>query len=182
MTPEIMTQSGRYFNFLEPDPASYTIHDIAYALSNICRYGGHCSPFYSVAQHSVYVSKLVEPENALLGLLHDAQEAFIGDVPSPLKALLPDYQKIEKTVTKAIFDKYELFYTPESKGDVKHADLVALKTERKLLLPKSVVADDAWSWIEARTDIERSDLPIRVVNNTVAYHEFMARFEELKWI
>jgi 5'-deoxynucleotidase YfbR-like HD superfamily hydrolase len=79
------TYTGKQFDVLNPNPELICIEDIAHALSNMCRYTGHCKFFYSVAHHSVLVSELVSPENALWGLLHDASEAYLVDVPRPLK-------------------------------------------------------------------------------------------------
>lgn len=86
--PCIGMLDGRKFWPLDPRPADFAIEDIAAALSKVCRFGGRCSRFYSVAQHSVLVMELVEqanPDVALLALLHDAAEAYIGDIISPLK-------------------------------------------------------------------------------------------------
>jgi hypothetical protein len=81
----IGTSSGRRIRPFDPNPNDIDINDIAHALSHICRFNGHISQFYSVAQHCVHVSENVPPEFALAGLLHDASEAYLCDIPSPLK-------------------------------------------------------------------------------------------------
>ena len=108
MLPEIYTRSGRYFDLLNPDPNEIDIDDIASALSKITRFTGHGRFAYSVAEHSVHCASLVPPDYALEALLHDAQEAYLGDVSSPLKALLPEYRAIEHRVQAHIFRSFGL--------------------------------------------------------------------------
>ncbi len=98
----ISTFTGKHFDFINITMDDICIEDIAQGLSNECRFAGQINQFYSVAQHSVYVSQIVPPEYALEALLHDASEAYCKDLPSPLKALLPDYKVIEKGIQKAI--------------------------------------------------------------------------------
>lgn len=127
----ILTYTGKYFDFLEYPKNDFSIYDIAHALSNICRFNGHCREFYSVAQHSVIVSSLVSSQNALAGLLHDSAEAFLGDVTRPLKQLLPDYNSLEKKIQPYILDRFGIKEIPE---EVKTADLVALNIEQRDLM------------------------------------------------
>ena len=98
----ILTRSGRHLDFQNPDPAEIAIEDIAVALSRECRFSGQTQEFYSVAQHSVRTSRIVLEAFALEALLHDATEAFIKDLPSPLKGMLPEYSRIERTLDRAI--------------------------------------------------------------------------------
>src|ERR1035441_1601867 len=96
----ITTFSGVRFWPLIPNPADIRIEDIAHALSNQCRFGGHTREFYSVAEHSVRVSQLCTPENALWGLLHDASEAYLSDVTAPITELpqLEAYRAAERSL------------------------------------------------------------------------------------
>jgi 5'-deoxynucleotidase YfbR-like HD superfamily hydrolase len=172
VTPTILTRSGHYFNLLEPHTSRFSIADIAHALAHICRYTGHTRRFYSVAQHSVHVSHLVPPEHALAGLLHDAAEAFIGDVSTPLKHLLPDYKVIEQRIEAAIFTRFGL---PETLPPcVKQADLVMLATERRDLMPAN---GDQWAILKG---IEPRRQPVTPWISELAYEKFMDRFVELE--
>src|SRR5262245_8676820 len=103
--PTIMLASGRLFDFLDPHGSNFDINDIAHGLAHICRYAGQCRRFYSVAEHSVLVSDTVE-QFAYEALLHDAAEAFIGDLTRPFKQLLPEYRRIEPSVEDAIIERF----------------------------------------------------------------------------
>lgn len=134
---ELETYSGLLFDPLCPDPDSIVIEDIAHALSLTNRWGGHTHNPFSVAQHSVNVSrmllKLGHPYRVQLeGLMHDAPEAYIGDLPKPLKACLPDYQAVETVVHNAIMDKFGIARTHHRY--VHFMDLEAAKWEYRDLL------------------------------------------------
>lgn len=132
ITPTILTSQGTYFDFEHPERSEINAEIIAHALSNICRFTGHCKRFYSVAQHAVLVSKVVPPEFAYQALHHDDAEAFVGDMASPLKKLLPGYKEIERRVEAEIFRRFGL---PEKLApDVKRADLIMLRTEQRDLM------------------------------------------------
>lgn len=105
MGTEIVTYTGKVFDFMDPRPEAICIEDIAHSLSHICRYGGHTPEHYSVAQHSCMVANLLVPHGpdyALAGLLHDAHEAYIGDIVTPLKRLLPEIEDMEDAIDGAI--------------------------------------------------------------------------------
>jgi len=128
----LQTYSGRAFWPLDPWPEEVTIRDIAHALSNICRFNGHSLSHCSVAQHSVLVSKIVTPDKALAGLLHDAAEAYVCDMPVPLKrcaGLGVLHEEIESRVQMVIAIKFGLRPEEFSCDEVKNADLTALATE-----------------------------------------------------
>ena len=115
------TFSGKKIHPLNPNPEDICITDIAHALSHQCRFTGHTKNFYSIAQHCVLVSYLCNQENALYGLLHDASEYILVDIPSPLKKSqeFNFYREIEKKVQSIIYTKFGL--NAEEPIDVKDA-------------------------------------------------------------
>ena len=132
--------SGTQFWPEDPRPEEIRLGDIAHALSNMCRFGGHCSSFYSVAQHSVMVSLEAEKAAtvdktlvAIIGLLHDATEAYLVDVPRPIKVNLSGYKPMEERLACVIGERFgiELHILP---GLVEEADERALFTEKRDLL------------------------------------------------
>lgn len=130
----ISTQSGGRFDFARPTPAMFKIEDIAGALSRICRFGGHGKMFYSVAEHCLEVHRVTERlgGDGLAGLLHDAQEAYLGDCVTPLKALLPDYRKLEAKLVACIAKKWGVDIHDSR---IKNADRIMLWAEGELLVP-----------------------------------------------
>jgi 5'-deoxynucleotidase YfbR-like HD superfamily hydrolase len=131
----IRTYSGQYVNVFDPDPATILIEDIAHALSNQCRYSGHLKHFYSVGQHSLYCSKLAPQHLKLAMLLHDASEAYLVDMPSPVKRKLPDYKKVEAKLMHVIATKFGFLKEWENMHDaMKRIDRAALETEWLLLM------------------------------------------------
>ena len=175
MTPDILTSAGTYFHFLDPERSAIDIETIAHALAHICRFTGHTNTFYSVAQHSVLVSRLVPPEHALAGLLHDAAEAYLGDVSAPLKQLLPDYKAIESRVEAEVLRRFGL--PAKLPPEVKEADRLALAIEQRALMP---VHDNVWD-CELHPDYDRIKTLIEIVpaQPVVARKLFMGRFREL---
>ncbi len=128
----IRTFTGKYINVFEPDPELICIEDIAHALSMQPRFGGHLPEFYSVAQHSWLVSVKCPKELWLTGLMHDAGEPYLIDVPSPVKARLTNYKEIEDRLMKAIAEKFGFEWPlPDL---VKQADRFMLEFEWKYIM------------------------------------------------
>lgn len=130
------TFTGKRFYPLDPRPEDVCIEDIAHHLSMITRYNGALARFYSVAQHSVFVAQEVNSMNhrGMVGLTHDATEAYVGDMIRPLKYAIKRYRSIEDNVwRKAIAPKFELpMVLP---AYIKKIDTIMLATERRDLLP-----------------------------------------------
>lgn len=130
----IQTHSGRRFNPTKPNPEAIVIQDIAHSLSMQCRFSGHCKKFYSVAQHSVLVSYICDSKDALWGLLHDASEAYLVDVPRPVKrsGMIEGYLAMEKVMQAAVCKRFGL--PVEEPWSVKKADTQLLSTEARDLM------------------------------------------------
>ena len=124
-----LTYTGKQFWPLDPRPEDVCIEDIAHALANINRFGGHCRISYSVGQHSLVVHRVCSTFQALM---HDSAEAYIGDMVRPLKMHMPDFQACEWLVWYAICDRFDI--DPVMRPEVKNADNIALVTERRDLM------------------------------------------------
>lgn len=168
MLTELLTCSGKYFNFMEPENSSVDIEDIAHALSNICRFGGHTRSFYSVAQHCVMVSEIVSESVQLQALLHDASEAFVGDVIKPLKDQMPNYELIEAKVQSAIYRHFGLseMMSPE----IKKADRILLATERRDLMSENLIP---WSLTQGIEPLKKCIQPLSPI---AAKQQYLDRF------
>lgn len=135
----IQIKSGGEFDPKTGLISKIDIEDIGHALSNMCRYAGHCRSMYSVAEHSVLVSQIIRqmwPDDVMArwaGLLHDATEAYVCDLPTPLKVLLPEFIRIEDELGDKIATQFKIEWTDEVKKRVKMADHIALATEANLL-------------------------------------------------
>src|SRR5580692_700756 len=106
----IQTATGRQFWPMDPRPDEIFIDDIAHALSMLCRFGGHCLRFYSVAEHSVLLSRVAPQKHKLWALLHDASEAYLVDVPRPIKPMLVGYKAAEEKIQRAIAVRFNLHF------------------------------------------------------------------------
>ena len=143
----MVTYSGKVIEPLNPDPDQIKITDIAHHLSNQCRFTGATKEFYSVAQHSVLVSHVCDPKDALWGLLHDASEAYLSDICRPVKRFTDwgaGYGDVEIELMRAVGDAFNLpDLDPDSWGlgmplSVKKADDLLLRTEMRDLMPEGL--------------------------------------------
>ena len=131
----IQTYTGRRFTPLRPKMEAIDIRDIAHALSLLCRFNGHCRAFYSVAEHSLRVSRVLPDELALWGLLHDAAEAYLTDLPRPVKRQIPQYDEMEDHLLRAVARRFRLPWpVPE---EVYAVDTRLLATEARDLMGAS---------------------------------------------
>jgi hypothetical protein len=131
----MQTFTGIQFWPLDPRVEEICIEDIAHSLANQCRFAGHVREFYSVAQHSVLVARLVPQEFKLWALLHDASEAYLVDLPRPVKRhsrMGEEYREIESRVMLAVCERFGL--PPLMPACVHAADDVLLMTEKRDLM------------------------------------------------
>ena len=176
--PYLQTVSGRWLNPFDPDPEQIDIGDIARALSNQCRFGGHCRAFYSVAQHSVLVSELVaqrggDVEDVFAALMHDAAEAYLGDMPHPIKHRSPlgaAFREVEEHLERALRERFGI-----------RADVAALKPADRALLAteRRAFSAETWHWPELE-GIEPLEIELNAWPPDVAERKFAQRFAELQ--
>lgn len=153
--PCITTHSGRQVSLINPITTSIDINDIAHGLAYQCRFNGQVNRFYSVAQHSMMVASILPDHLKLAGLLHDAAEAYLGDMIQPLKLLIPEFEEIEMRFHAVIGQRFRVDLTPQP--DIKHADLVALATEKRDLLPRDTCS---WPTLKGIVPLARLTLPM----------------------
>ena len=130
----ILTYTGKFVDPMNLDGNLVDIHDIAHSLGMQCRYTGHCSRFYSVAEHSVWVSHMVPHDKALAGLLHDAAEAYLHDMASPIKKNFPTFIDASGAAQGVINRKYGLDDYADKAPEVKAADKAMLHLEMNVLM------------------------------------------------
>lgn len=167
------TYLGIKFYPTNPNVKDIDIKDIAHALSLQCRYAGHVTDFYSVAEHSVRVSEIVPSHLALTGLLHDAAEAYLQDMIRPLKCfptLGTEYRRLEDRLMEVIAEKFGL--SLPFPDDIKWADNTLLFTEQRDLRLKQV----KWQDSEKYTPLQAT---IQPWGAKYAEYRFMSRFLEL---
>lgn len=172
----MQTRNGT-FSLTNPRPEDVDFNEIAYALSHLCRFAGHTKKFYSVAQHCCLVASLLPKPLKLYGLLHDAHEAYIGDITTPVKHALGIPKQAMKAIESPILVAIHRaagheWPLPESiAGAIKYADLVALNTERRDLMAPS---PQPWSFgIDRILPIEKR---IKAWTSKQSERRFMSAF------
>jgi hypothetical protein len=165
----IQTYTGQMVDIYNPDPSQFSILDIAHSLSMQCRFNGHITRFYSVAEHSVRAAKLVgdwgRPELVLGALMHDASEAYLSDIPRPIKRKFDAYIPLEDELMMAISKKFGFDWPmPDI---IKKVDDILLITERRDLM----LASEAWrEWGVNETPMEEI---IEPWDSAYAEHQFL---------
>jgi uncharacterized protein len=170
----VETYSGRFVDTKNPQPEQITLEDIAHALANTCRFGGHCRRFYSVAEHAVFVSRRMErrgigDQGLLAGLHHDDAEAYLGDIPRPMKPLLGKaYERLSARMDDVIIEALGLVFNSGTWGDgiqhpfhheaVKSADNWSLFVEARHLLPSKGV-----NWAGSQLEAWKIDAHQRII-------------------
>lgn len=156
--------SGKYLDLADPRPDQFELIDIAGGLSRICRFGGQCPVFYSVAEHSICCAEIafedgLPLEGVRAALFHDAAEAFVGDMVTPLKIMIPEYSAIEDRVMAALCERFGIdrFTWRE---ELRRIDMSVLIAERNLLWP-----DDGVKWT-GEDEVRK----LNIVRRTVTQH------------
>ena len=165
----IQTYTGKQFYPLSPRAQDVDIRDIAHALSMQCRFNGHCKIYYSVADHSVRVSHAVPAEHALWGLLHDAAEAYLTDLPRPVKKLMPTFEAMEDQLLDFLLKQFGL--SMPMPHPVQVADETLLATEAR-----DVMAPPPADWQLRYGPLEKKIQPLSQADAEAA---FLKRFDEL---
>jgi len=185
--PSIRMRSGKRFYYLDPRPEEVSIEDIAHSLANQTRYNGHAG-FYSVAQHSVMCAEVAadlgySSEVQFQALMHDAAEAYLGDVPAPLKGLLPDFRRIESIVEGIVGQAFDLPAVLDPK--VREIDLRVLVTEAERFF--GPLEEDPAGWPDVEpvkwrpTGVYRVWAPVGFERGACPAQRFLWRFDAL-WV
>lgn len=166
----IPTVSGRWMDLVSPRPEDVDSLDIAAGLSKLCRYGGQCAFFYSVAEHSVKALRLAQRDGVNMAcqravLLHDAPEAYIGDVVKPLKNLLTDYRHVEYRIGVAVQQHFGICFDDHHR-EIKRYDRMMLRSEVEKFYPSQL------SEFESLTGVESCDVAIEGWEPAYAAREF----------
>ena len=177
MKNSIRLRSGGYFDFANPKPDQFTIEDIAGALSKLCRFGGQSSSFYSVAEHLILCDEIAlkmgcDRDCRRAVIMHDAAEAFCGDVVKPLKIMLESYAKIEQAVEDAVAAAFGIDFA-------KHKDVIhKIDTSIRLSERDQLFDPDGVTWSD-EAGCERFSVNLNCWNPSRAEYEFLIATGEL---
>lgn len=165
---------GSMFSPSRPDESTATIEDVATALSNCCRFAGHLPYHYSVAQHSLNCSYIVDEEFAFTALMHDTAEAIINDIPTPIKYAVPELKELETRIETFFAERFGFqFPLPP---EVKLADLQMLQIE-KLYIKRDY---SEWGVLEGiKSEHLMHKVWIAKMSPEEARERFLARYKEL---
>ena len=169
----IQTFTNKRMFLLEPTEEMVCVEDIAHGLSNVCRFGGQCKHHYSVAQHSILVASLLPPALQLEGLLHDATEAYLGDMVRPLKRSMPAFEMAEQRLDAVIARKWDLRRDMQAARHIKEADNVALMTEHRQLFSNPEL------WDRTALGVQGVDHPIVHLDPHVVEGRFLAAYYKI---
>lgn len=181
----IRLKSGGFFDFVLPEKSVFTLEDVAWGLAHIYRFNGQTHRPISVAQHSINVSYLVDPRIARDALLHDAAEAFTGDITSPLKAVLGErFRSLERMIEYVVAQRLGIT-TPPGNPFIKEADLVCLATERACLMKNDL--GEPWDCLEGIRPLQVEEFSHSWTFFSIGsqscpeedYRKFLRRYEEL---
>jgi len=161
---------GRFYP-LDPTPEEVHLDDIACSLSNLCRYNGHCDRFYSVAEHSVIMANQLKGNESRWALLHDAPEAYIGDMVRPLRSIIPYFSEMDARIMRVIAKRFGLAGT-EIPAPVLALDYAMCSTEKRDLL----CGAEVWPRMPPALPIQIS---LETVPPAQAYGMFLRKFAEL---
>ena len=150
------------------------IEDIAHGLAYQCRFNGQTCAFYSVAQHSLLVANMLPGHLKLAGLLHDASEAYVGDMVKPLKIFMPQYERFERQVAETINQFFGLEHIDHVA--IKRADIVMLATEKRDLMPNST---EPWKMIEGYPRLKETISPMQPEEAKAKFLEAFERYSRL---
>jgi 5'-deoxynucleotidase YfbR-like HD superfamily hydrolase len=174
----IQTYSGILFDVISPTIDMVNVTDIAHALSQVNRFTGHTINPYSVAEHSVHVASLLPDEYKLEGLLHDASEAYIADMATPVKhsGKMGEYRNLECNIQRVCYESFGLHLDVTTHLAVKWADKVMLKVEALSLMKQPL--HDVWTEM-----IESVHLPVHPIprcwSSIYAEERFLNLFDRL---
>lgn len=170
---EVETYTGGKFDLFDPDPADVRLLDIAAGLAHTCRFGGHCRHFYSVANHSIHVSRELPSDNPrlqLVGLFHDTGEAYVGDIPRPLKAKFDMVEQVEDRILNTIWTAFGIDPPTDDEWEQ-----VMTADDRLLAYEANNILEDG-TWAERSPDL---DYDLQTDSTDAIREQFLSRSETL---